>query len=185
MIPSVYDVDDLISRDQIEKYLVPLKEANPDFALTAYTVPNRMGEVHQLAEEFPWITFAIHGFEHSQFECASWTEQRALTLIRRALELGYAPLFKAPNWILDSEVEKALVELHVMLHHHEIQKPRTSGLLCYPGPHKPPFRFGRAHTHILENPVTDFITVHPLFQPEHVRQVPQFLNIMDMVQVLA
>ena len=178
------DVDDLVSRDQIVEHLLPLKEAVPALKVTAYAIPNRLGSVAELVEEFPWIVFGIHGFEHTQFECAAWSDVKARRLIQLALDMGYAGIFKAPNWVLDIDVEQALRDLGVVLHHHEIHRPRTSGLRCYPGVRKPELRYGAIHTHILRNPVTDFIAEHPFFKVDHLRTCASFMTPFEMAQVV-
>lgn len=184
LVPAVVDVDDLISRDQITTWLCPLKAMVPHFKLTAYAVPNRLGPVHQLKEEFPWITFGIHGFEHSFSECLGWTKEQAKTLLQTALDMGYAPVFKAPNWQLDFETEEALKELEIVLHHHlDDYKPTTAGLYAYPGlgPLQP---HAYIHTHILRNPVTDFIDGHPGFMPDSLAEHDEFLSPIDLAVML-
>ena len=173
MHPALVDVDDLVSVEQIEEFLVPIKEAVPGFALTAYTVPNRMGPVHGLKIDYPWIRFAIHGFEHTFAECRAWTSDQAEYFLTTALEMGYAKFFKPPNWIYDIELEMACKELDVLLHHHPSQPPSTPGLRHFPvlGGEK----YAPLHTHILKNASTDHITTHPGFAIENLKTFDTFI----------
>jgi hypothetical protein len=169
-LPIVCDLDDLISEDQIIEYLVPIKEAVPQFRVTCYAVPTYLGDVHELKDKYPWITFAQHGFTHTHFECGAWSDTAAKYFLERGRDLGYEPLFKAPNWINDIDIEVACHEKAVILHHHEKNEPSKQGLLAYHGPRgKRKGHHASLHTHILRNPSTDFIGEHPGFSIENLR----------------
>jgi hypothetical protein len=174
---AVVDVDDLWCEEQITTHLLPLKEAVPDFAVTSYSIPNRLGPVHELKTRYPWITFGIHGFEHSFCECLEWTPEKATVLIKLALEMGYAPLFKPPNWSYDVELLKVLPVLGVALHHHKDAPPPSE----WPGQ-----RYGGSrgnhtylHTHIEQNPATDFIGDHRDFRPIRLLRFKRFATPLD------
>ena len=158
---ALVDLDDLWCEDQIAELIVPLRnDYGESFRVTAYTIPNKMGPVHEVKKKYPWITFGIHGYEHTFAECRSWTDELAEELIRQALAMGYDPVFKPPNWVCDVDTEIACERLKVLLHHHENYIPQTQGLWCYPGPVKlrstaPEHR--NLHTHLQKNPVTDWI----------------------------
>lgn len=177
------DVDDLWTPDQITRYLVPLKEAVPKFRLTCYSIPNRLGPVHDLKREYPWISFTVHGWEHTPFECRAWTDESAKTYLQMALDMGYERVFKAPNWTFDDETEAALADLGFILHHHPTQhQPSFMHLMRYlPGP-KSASRGGyvNLHTHIQPNPVTDSILTHPAFRPERLAEFEEFLLPQDV-----
>jgi hypothetical protein len=172
------DVDDLWCREQIEKYLIPLKREVPELLLTAYSIPNKLGDVHTLRKEFPWIVFAQHGWEHTPFECRAWTADNAVEYLRMAAEMGYAPAFKPPNWTFDKELEEACRASGVVLHHHvrhEVSNP--FGLRSYPGPAALRTKdHTYVHTHIQPNPATDSILTNPLFTPEKLSQFTGFLT---------
>lgn len=134
-LAALVDVDDLYHPDQIEAILVPLHTANPAFRITCFTIPNRFGPITpDLAARYPWITFAIHGWEHAHFECLEWTYEKAKTMIQRALDMGYAPIFRPPNWLCDEDLERACRDLDVILCHHVDDQPHTEKLMCWPGP---------------------------------------------------
>lgn len=180
----VADVDDLISEDQIVEYLVPIKKKVPDFCVTAYTVPNKFGPIEPaLRARYPWITFGIHGWEHTPFECMAWSEDSALQHIGDALNMGYNRIFKAPNWRLHDEIVLACARLGVVLHHHESQAPVGLGCHLYPGP-KPRSRdYSMLHTHILKNPVTDHISSHFGFLPENLVAYTEFQTPLTFARI--
>jgi hypothetical protein len=187
----VIDVDDLVDRDQIEEWLVPLQQERPDdFLMTAYAVPNRLGDVHALKIRYPWLIFGIHGWEHTHAECLGWTDVQAKAFIEEALSMGYDPIFKAPNWLFDEELEAACRDLEVVIHHHrahfnEDQRPQRTpmtGCLYYPGP--PTLRAEGpdhlyVHTHLIENPSTDHISMHPGFRPQKMHDFSMFMSPID------
>lgn len=173
------DADDLYDPSQIEKYLVPIKKEVPDFKITLYSIPNKLGHVIDLVGEYgDWITFAIHGWEHVPFECRAWTEEQAIRYIQMAREMGYAPVFKAPNWTYDEELVRACEKEGVILHHHPSKQVVGTGRV-YPGMVKRADHLNY-HTHITPNPVTDDITTNPDFKIERLKKVEQFLTIFDV-----
>lgn len=166
---AVVDVDDLICTEQIEDLLAPIKRKLPDFRVTAYTIPNKFGPIsRELRAKYPWITFGIHGWEHTPFECLSWSDSDTERNILRALAMGYDHLFKAPNWELHEEIVVGCAAAGVVLHHHEDKTPKfVKGCRLFPGPFPRDRRYTTVHTHVLRNPVTDYITEHPGFYPEN------------------
>lgn len=176
---AVVDVDDLYCEEQIEKYLLPLHIDIPHLVVTAYAIPNKLGPVHLLADKYPWIIFGIHGWEHSQFETRSWTDTLARAHIEKAIEMGYASLFKAPNWLEEQVLEEACADLTVVLHHHEDYNPKTAGLLAFPGRKIHP-EFESVHTHIHPNPSTDFIGGHAKFTRDYLSKFSDFATPIEL-----
>lgn len=182
MIPTVCDVDDLWNEDQLA-LLVERKSANERFLVTAYAIPNKLGPVHALSKAFPWVTFAVHGWEHGQFECLGWTQADAERWVGKALEMGYAPLFKAPNWQMDEEIEKALVTLGVAAHVHVEYIPKVPGLRYYRGGLTGPDHYW-LHTHLTRNPSTDDIFNHVGFHMKNVAKVPTWSTPLDHLETV-
>lgn len=170
----VCDADDLWHPDQIRDLLLPIKEHTPDFKITLYAIPNKLGPVHSLVSEYPWIQFAIHGWEHTHFECLTWTTEQTIDHIKRALSMGYANLFKPPNWEMDFAIELGLLSTATALHCHESYSPTTPGLQYYRGPSKSLPRHVNLHTHITPNPVTDNLASHPGFRAENLANASRF-----------
>ena len=125
------------------------------------------------------MVFAQHGWTHSQFETRAWTDLLAGRYIDLALTMGYAPLFKAPNWLEEPFLEEVCAALNVVLHHHDIYKPTTAHLRAFPGP-QPRTDFEPIHTHIARNPVTDFIEDHAKFTPAHLAQFMHFATPLEL-----
>lgn len=183
MLKRVFvDVDDLWCREQIDTQLVPIKEAVPNFKITCYAIPNKLGPVHDLVTEFPWITFAQHGWEHTPFECRAWTQEEAETRLLQAQDMGYSLIFKPPNWVMDKELERACRALGVVLHHHvDYPLSNPEGIRQYPGPAGVAKRdHVNLHSHIAPNPVTDNISTHPGFKIERLKEFEEFLTINDV-----
>ena len=176
---AVVDVDDLHCEEQIIKWLLPLHEAVPALVVTCYAIPNKLGPVHELVTRYPWIIFAVHGWEHSQFETRAWSEDLAKEHITQALTMGYSHLFKAPNWLEEPLLEEVCAELSIVLHHHTDYKPTFKGLRAFPGP-TPRTDFESVHTHIQRNPATDFIEGHPQFTSEHLSQFERFATPIEL-----
>lgn len=174
MNPALYDVDDLISREQIERYLVPLREANEAFAITCYAIPNKIGPVTLLKQRYPWISFGIHGWEHAPFECLGWSYEKTFEVMQRALDMGFDKLFKPPNWCSTDWVEEACEKLGLVLHHHDNYTPKHPGLRHYHAALSVMPRHTPVHTHITYSPVTDFIETHPGFTTAAVKTFDEF-----------
>ena len=180
---AVCDLDDLWCEEQITKWLVPIHEAIPLFRVTCYSIPNKLGPVHELRERYPWITFGQHGWEHSQFETRAWTDVLAKAYMEAAQEMGYAPLFKAPNWNEELFLEEVCQERGVTLHHHAKYRPTVKGLKVYPGL-EARTDFESIHSHIQANPVTDFVGNHPDFKIEALSRFISFHSPIDMAVTL-
>jgi len=172
------DLDDLWEPGQLAlPRFAEILARHPEFIATFFTIPNKFGEVTPaLRAQFPWARFAIHGWEHTQFECRTWTTEETVRLVKRALDLGYDPIFKAPNWIMDRDVELGLAECGVVLAHHETYVPSVSGLRAFPGPLAKRRRIAHVHTHITENPATDWLMTHPAFHAPAFDNAERFLT---------
>ncbi len=170
------EVDDLWDRDQIQAQLVPLKERNKAVVVNAFCVPNKLGEVHMLREIYPWIQFYIHGFEHTHFECLEWTAEKAFALLSKAREMGYQPVFKAPNYSMDDETGHACSVLNIYLVHNPTYIPDVLGLKAYPAGKNWP-KHTRVSAHLVDYPgCGDYINIHPGLSPDSLKEVTEFLN---------
>lgn len=182
---TIVELDDLWDSSLIEKYLVPLRELNPNFIANVFCIPNKLGEAGMLRKVYPWIRFYIHGFEHTHFECGEWTEEKAHALIGRALEMGYEPVFKAPNYLMDDETGKAVANLGCILVNNPTYQPEVPGLVTYPNIDKYP-RHTRICAHLVWYPRTnDFIEEHPWFVHQSAKEVEEFASIEEIVHAEA
>ena len=127
----VIEMDDLWNPQQIKDLIVPIKQEHPALVVNVFAIPNKLGPVTELKAQYPWINFCIHGFEHTHFECGEWTSDKAEALIAKAIEMGYEPVFKAPNHYLDDETAGACAKLDVILVHNDSYKPGVPGLTTF------------------------------------------------------
>lgn len=177
----VVSVDDLFEREQIERFLVPIQKELPHFRVTVSAIPNRLGPIMDWRGEYPWVTFGIHGWEHTRGECGVWSLDQAKDLIQKALSMGYDPLFKAPNWIVDLETEQACKDLGVTLFHHESYEVSTVGLKHFPGKARRALKNCQTlSAHFYKRGVDNFIGDHPGFDPSKMKFVTEFLTPLDL-----
>lgn len=182
MNSCLVDCDDLWTEQQIIDLIQPIKLQVPALKVTLYGIPNMLGPVHDLKKRYPYVTFGIHGWEHTFGECKSWTRELANVFLEDSLKMGYHPVFKPPQWLFDFELVLACTDMSVVLHHHEQFQPVDSGPKFYPGNerNRQKHKHTYCHTHIVRNPVTDFITEHSRFKPEYLLQFDEFLTPMDL-----
>jgi hypothetical protein len=181
---ALVSLDDLWCEDLVVKHLLPLRAANPAFAATCYAIPALLGPVHDLKQKYPWLTFGVHGFWHTWAECSAWLQEDCERLVGKALEWGYAPLFKPPNWIMDAETEKGLLKLDVALHCHEEYWPMTGGLKWYSHPLPLLTPHDLLHTHIARNPSTTWIATDAKFTPENIIAYDKFITPLSVVRTM-
>jgi len=106
----ILDFDDLCDTNDPVDTLDTLKERNPGFKVTLFTIPTRCGDalLHKYEARSEWIALGVHGWRHSRHECLAWTAEETQDKLARSLEFfpGFQKVFKAPNWELDLEVYK-------------------------------------------------------------------------------
>lgn len=106
-----HTISDMCRTRDCRKELDILKEANPDFKVTLFTVPayTTLEILDWAKKNREWIELAVHGWDHhDNYECEDWS---ALTTENRILKLpmmGFKKLFKAPGWQIGDGVYKAL-----------------------------------------------------------------------------
>lgn len=176
MKPLVIDFDDLQDERQLVDHVAPWLFSNPLVKATAYAIPNRLGPVHEMRKRWPQIEFAIHGFEHTYAECLAWSDEETDYYLQRALNMGYAPVFKAPNWLHTEEVIEACTNLGIVLHTHKSTPVVRPGLRIY---HEDSKTTNALHTHITQNPATDWIGTHPGFTPQNIAPIGAFAFVSE------
>lgn len=159
--PNLLELTDLWCEDQLE-LLEPLGE----MVMTVYGVPNKLGDVEGLKKRFPWVTFGMHGFECTPFECLTWTEGIAKERMQIGLDLGYAPLLLPPAMVYDEETAKACRDLGVTLRHSLVSKVFVPGLRAFPGPKGSAarVRYMPLITSLLRQRYKGWIGNHPAFR---------------------
>ena len=114
----VIDFDDWGYEYDCREKLVELKEANPKFKVTLFTIPaktdlemltwiNITNSTHPLGD---WIELAIHGWEHKDnYECSDWSEEDcAWVLDNPIIRTFFAKIFKAPGWQISDGCYEAI-----------------------------------------------------------------------------
>jgi hypothetical protein len=176
--------DDLFSPTQVELYLQPLKDEVPDLVVTCYTIPNRFGPVHDAKKRWPWIVFAAHGAEHTRGECLSWDDELAKAKLEWCLEMGFAPIFKAPGYAQNDDLEIACHHLGFILHHDRSYTPMYPGTKVYPG-HRQRTDHDYIHCHLQQyRGSQDFIVDNPRMHPDYLRRYDSFLTPLDLAVVV-
>lgn len=110
----IFDTDDLHETNHRLDLLWQLKEANPDFRLTAFAVPAYCGDEF-LASLPAWIEVAAHGFHHGgrdcgdAYEAAQWGYQDTMVVLDR-LHDRFAKLWKSPGWQISDGTYQALLD---------------------------------------------------------------------------
>jgi len=110
--------------------LARIKEKEPKFQVTLFTIPRRTSpETIAKAKALgDWIHLAPHGWRHTRGECLGWAKEEALLKISLARDMGIdSPCFKAPAWLIDTEIYDACEELgYVVCDHKDFHEPNHS-----------------------------------------------------------
>lgn len=75
----------------------------PDFKATLFTIPNRTSDktIAKVKAEYPYLTLAPHGWEHTKGECLSWTLAEGRDKLEQSYDRGIdSPVFRAPGWLI-------------------------------------------------------------------------------------
>jgi len=153
----ILDVDDFAenpgnSTDCLEA-LIEQKQKFFNFKVTLFGIPWYMGKDNspfflRLLEQYgDWIQIGLHGWKHTQNECAVWTIPEAVKKIDRAYKMGcFVPIFRAPNFIINKETICALEYCGFALADHSVINPiPQTKVKSYIIP-----RLGAVHTHSWE-----------------------------------
>ncbi len=159
--PNLLELTDLWDESQLG-----LLEQFGDLPMTVYGIPNKLGDVEGLKKRFPWVTFGMHGFECTPYECLTWTEEVARERLEIGLSLGYAPLLLPPGWVYDIETAEACKELGIVLRHSFMSKVFVEGMRAFPGPdgYRVQMKCMPLITSLLRNNQRDWIGNHPGFK---------------------
>lgn len=107
----VVDFDDLC--DEFDPYLslMALKNSYPSFKCTLFAIPSRCSpELLSKYRAHDWIELGVHGYHHASQECVVWGYDETIGKLEEMERLGWDKLFKAPNWQMNHEVYRALVD---------------------------------------------------------------------------
>ena len=106
---QVFDLDDLCDDFDPWDKLHELKAEHPGLKVTLFAIPARCSdELLARYRALDWVELGTHGYHHSSGECAVWGYDETMEKLEELEELGWPKLFKAPGWLLNEEVYKAL-----------------------------------------------------------------------------
>ncbi len=80
---------------EVEDFFTPLHAQFPNFAVTVYMPPRLAGRPPSSPS---WIRWGIYGWAGAPWEVLPWPAEEAEARARRAVEMGYAPIFMPPLW---------------------------------------------------------------------------------------
>ena len=128
MSPVVFDLDDLC--DDLDPWFVlhDLKELWPGLKVTMFAIPGRCSP--QLLEKYgnlDWVELGVHGYHHSTMECAVWSKEEAENKLVEVDDWWPGvKVFKAPGWVKNTHVDKALYDNGWIIADHIAQAPDWS-----------------------------------------------------------
>jgi hypothetical protein len=104
------DYDDFGYEHDCRMELEKLKEINPKFKVTLFTIPalTTIEMLRWASDNDYWVEIAQHGWNHhSNYECANWTYDECCKALHDGILLG-AKGFKAPGWQISDDCYLAL-----------------------------------------------------------------------------
>jgi SAM-dependent methyltransferase len=106
----VFDLDDLCDDFDPWFELEALKERFPGLKVTLFAIPSRCSPgLLEKYGELEWVELGVHGYHHSSMECATWGSEETLSKLEELEEWWPGvKLFKAPGWIKNKHVDRAL-----------------------------------------------------------------------------
>ena len=82
-------------------FLFYWKAKYPNFKANMFTIPGRCSKefLKLLEPHRDWIDLCVHGWRHDDnFEALKWDEVGANIYLKRAEDMGFTKVFKAPGW---------------------------------------------------------------------------------------
>lgn len=110
----IFDTDDMHDSNHKFELLWRLKEANPDFRMTAFCVPAYCPD--KFLETIPdWVEVAAHGWHHGgrhcpdAYEASQWGYTDTIQVLNNLHE-RFAKLWKSPGWQISDGTYHALLD---------------------------------------------------------------------------
>jgi len=105
----IVDFDDFTEADNRLDLLGALREANPAFRCTLFSIPALGSD--EFWESVPeWCELAVHGWAHPHSrEAEAWTYEQALEVLDRR-PARFVEGFKAPGWQVSDGTYRALLD---------------------------------------------------------------------------
>lgn len=135
----IVDADDFCESNSDWRTLRAIKEANPDFKITLFTIPGLCSEQFiKEMKQFDWIKMVPHGWLHPHpREQQDITYEEALEYLDKIEKYGLEKGYKAPGWQISDGMYKALKErgYWVADQHYNDQRRPAGMRVEYPGDH--------------------------------------------------
>lgn len=108
---SVFDWDDHHPGNDAMPWMLWLKELNPAFKATLFSVP-ALGTEEFWRSHPEWVELVPHGWEHPDpWECSHWDRDRMERYVEDPLVLAMGTRgFKAPGWQISDDTYEVLLE---------------------------------------------------------------------------
>jgi hypothetical protein len=127
LVPTIVDLDDLCDMWDPYDLLMTLKENDPSFKITLFTIPKKCSkQLIRKYAELDWVEMAVHGWWHTTGETLSWTHAECREKFEQAWRMGIrANGFKAPKWIISDVCREVARELGWYISDHKSNRFRT------------------------------------------------------------
>lgn len=121
MLATVFDLDDLCDDFDPWDELHALKKRHPNLKVTLFAIPYRCSdELLARYRALDWVELGVHGYHHSSYECAVWGYEETIARLTEIEEWWTgARLFKAPGWVGNKELYRALEDLGWLVATHK------------------------------------------------------------------
>lgn len=188
MLKYVVDFDDLTD-ENVHKLgvLVAVREKWPTFKATIFAIPNRINaaNIEQVKHDYPYLSLAPHGYEHTKGECIAWTKDEALDKIKKAIDKGIdGKSFRAPGWLIARPTYEACEELGLTVcAHRDMYIGRDIAQYVYNMPNGRASKVRSTHGHItpvMDNHILDMAVDGRLTFPSKV----EFIDPCDAAVVI-
>lgn len=133
----IFDTDDMHDTNHRFDLLWQLKEANPDFRMTAFCVPAYCPD--EFLESIPdWVEVAAHGWHHGgrhcpdPYEAVQWSYEDTVMVLDR-LHDRFVKVWKSPGWQISDGTYQALLEQDWAVadqHYNDARRPPTLRSHC-------------------------------------------------------
>jgi len=130
----IVDMDDWSIEHDCRKELEKLKEINPKFKVTLFTIPalTTIDMLRWARDNDYWVELAQHGWNHhDNYECLNWTYDECCKALYDGVLLGAKGL-KCPGWQISDDCYLACKNLGYWVADQPYnQNRRPEGLLVY------------------------------------------------------
>lgn len=107
----IFDWDDHAETNNAMPHMLRLKEINPAFRATLFSVPGLGSETFWRSHP-SWIEIAWHGWEHNDaYECLEWDAKVFDDYLDHPiLQCSPCKLWKAPGWQINMDIYRVLLD---------------------------------------------------------------------------